>query len=208
MCQKYPKISTAQGNFTFSSFLGHVLCGRLRHHIQFIGNFSKSTSSKSKQNLLVFPSVIFPSYEHQAFLLVLYKNVNISIELWQNKTHEPRKTSDIVHWYIGSVWFWPTCLLLLRQLNPGSPSHWACSLIWRGTQGSGLNNENNMNLTLKAAKNGLLKEIGMKSNSKTSDGQIKQRNKRKEKEGRASNALLILYLLFICTQCHLKVHYK
>lgn len=67
-----------------------------------------------------------------------------------------KKTSDVELGY-DMLHFWPTCLLLLHQLNPGSPSHWVCSLIWRGTQGSGLNNENNMNLTLKAAKNGLLK---------------------------------------------------
>lgn len=66
-----------------------------------------------------------------------------------------------------------------------------------------------MNLTLKAAKNGLLKESGMKSNKvKRVMGQIKKMIKRKKREGRASNALLILYLLFICTQLHLKMHYK
>lgn len=67
---------------------------------------------------------------------------------------------DIELWYRVH---YVTCLLLLHQLSPGSPSHWACSLIWMGTQGSGLNNENNMSRTLKAVKNGLLKEIVMKS---------------------------------------------
>lgn len=50
-------------------------------------------------------------------------------------------------YHLLSEWFWPTCLLLLHQLNPDSPSHWVCSLIWKVTQGSGLNNRNNWDET-------------------------------------------------------------
>lgn len=64
----------------------------------------------------------------------------------------------------SDVELWLACLSRLHRLSPGSLPRWACSLIWRGTQGSGLNNESNMNLPLNAAKNGLPKTNGMRSN--------------------------------------------
>ena len=101
--------------------------------------------------------------------------------------------------------FWPTCRSRLHLLSPGSPSRWACSMILRGTQGSGLNNESNMSLTLKAAKNGLLKQNGMGSN-KVKEMMDKYNKCLKERRG-GEGIKCIVGFVFIIYQLCLKLNY-